>query len=103
MQAAKQQRLPQPQATASNLSCYTCPPHAVLELSEDARGELAERLCHQAAAATWLPAALASIVGRASRRQALAGLITTGPMRSLSYVAAKMHKRVQSILRGATQ
>eukprot|EP00892_Ulva_mutabilis_P003129 jgi/Ulvmu1/12817/UM097_0046.1 len=57
----------------------------------------AEALCRAVAPAVWLPAALARVVRRSSRRQALAGLLATSPSKSLSYVGAKLWKRIASV------
>lgn len=57
---------------------------------------VAEALCQVAAPAVWLPAALAAVVRRSSRRQALAGLVATSPGKSLAYVGAKLWKRLMS-------
>jgi hypothetical protein len=48
-------------------------------------------------AVAWLHPVLHAIVMASSIRQAVAGLIATGPMRSLWYVGSKLQKRVQSL------
>jgi hypothetical protein len=45
--------------------------------------------------ASWLRPVLAAIVSSSSKRQALAGLIATGPWKSLVYVSHKVHKRLR--------
>lgn len=64
----------------------------------EARAAVAEGLYARAGRpARWLPVVLREIVGASSQRQALAGLLATGPARSLWYVGQKLRKRWSSL------
>ena len=47
--------------------------------------------------AQWLAPVLGAIVTASSQRQALAGLVATGPLRSVWYVGLKLQKRLRSM------
>lgn len=66
------------------------------DLSADIRQTVAEQLCAIGPPSLWLPGAFAALVARSSRRQALAGLLTTSPGKSLAYVGAKLQKRFRT-------
>ena len=64
----------------------------------DSRMRLAEQLhACSPSPASWLNTVLSAIVTASSQRQALAGLLATGPVRSLWYVGLKLQKRLQSL------
>lgn len=57
-------------------------------------GALCERSNNPAG---WLHPVLSAIVSASSKRQALAGLIATGPLRSIAYVGQKVRKRFRDL------
>jgi hypothetical protein len=90
---------PQPAASLHPNSAPTWPEPSSEEA--EARCKLAHALhakCSEPA--QWLHVVLGAIVTGSSQRQALAGLIATGPARSLWYVGLKVQKRWKS-LRGS--
>jgi len=89
------QRVAQPFSSAD--AAWHAP---VADLPDAVRSEVAHAAACSGRHVAVLSAALSGIVSRASRRQAVAGLLAAGPWKAAAYVGSKVRKSLASTWRG---